>query len=35
MRLVDGLPGADVSVKFDATRIQMLLHVRKAPDAQS
>jgi extracellular factor (EF) 3-hydroxypalmitic acid methyl ester biosynthesis protein len=29
VRLVDELPGAKVSVKYDATRIQMLLHVRK------
>ncbi len=29
VRLVDELPGAKVSVHYDATRIQMLLHVRK------
>jgi len=31
-RLVADLPAAEVSVEYDATRIQMLLHVRKAPN---
>ena len=33
-RLVADLPGAEVSVEYDATRIQMLLHVRKASDVR-
>ena len=33
LRLVEGLSGAEVSVRYDATRIQMLLHVRKANNA--
>lgn len=33
-RLVDNLPGAEVSVEYDATRIQMMLHVRKASNAE-
>jgi extracellular factor (EF) 3-hydroxypalmitic acid methyl ester biosynthesis protein len=31
-RLVENVPGAEVSVTFDETRIQMLLHVRKRDD---
>jgi extracellular factor (EF) 3-hydroxypalmitic acid methyl ester biosynthesis protein len=31
-QLVADLPGAEVCVEYDATRIQMLLHVRKAPN---
>ena len=33
-RLVEDLPEAEVSVDFDTTRIQMLLHVRKARDGR-
>ncbi len=29
LRMADGLPGARVDLRFDETRIQMLLHVRK------
>jgi extracellular factor (EF) 3-hydroxypalmitic acid methyl ester biosynthesis protein len=29
LQIAEGLPGAEVSVRFDQTRIQMLLHVRK------
>ncbi len=34
IRLVADLPGAKVSVEYDETRIQMLLHVKKARDAK-
>jgi len=33
-RLVADLPGSEVSVHYDATRIQMLLHVRKVNDVR-
>ncbi len=32
LRLADNLPGAEVEVLFDETRIQMLLHVRRRAD---
>jgi extracellular factor (EF) 3-hydroxypalmitic acid methyl ester biosynthesis protein len=33
IQLVDDLPGAEASVNYDKTRIQMLLHIKKAADA--